>query len=485
MNSPSFVFDRAEAILERLKSGSNTRESLKALTEETLMRLRAAIDGDTPLPFPVEPTAFEDWSEDLSDARGYEYDPVKKELIILASPGPTHETVAQIFNEWFVELRKASQQKVKMRVKGAQGVFRKSNIRALLTYFVIGCRLKDGSIMASDGSISLGIRGPVIVIEVGVSQDFNKLVKKAEKWLLRSRPTRLVILVDINIIKLGTTNHSSLLTSSASSTLGSQEALPYGITKQELENIDFEEIGLKIFNWYEDKTALAKLKDVNLYLYRRRPGSHPAISQDAKIVIFEEHSGFTNLESVEAFITTDDLEITTGDQAEKVPLPLGPLQACFDQTLAEEEQLETAKTKARQILESLGYEGEASSFQPSTGTGEGPSDLHNEESDRPQRQTRQRKRKLNNSGDVTTDPDSSFGPTQSFQTTGSGLFPMDPLGSSDAPQYSQRSSPFLSAVDSQPANAALASFSSAVGSESSISQHQPKRLKGKNRKKKG
>jgi hypothetical protein len=190
------------------------------------------------------------------------------------------------------------------------------------------------------------------------------------------------------------------------------------------------------------------------------------------------------LETLEASITTDDLEIPTANQAEKISLPLEALKACFGRAL-QKEQLRVAKKTARQILKSHGHEGEASSFQPSSGTGEGPSDLHNEESDRSQRQTRQMKRKLNNPGDITSDPDSSFGPTQSFQTTGSGAFPMDPLGSSDAPQYSQRSSPFQSAVDSQPANAALASFSSAGGSESSISQHQPKRLKGKNRKKKG
>ena len=57
---PSFVFDRPEDILESLKSSSNTREKLKHLTEETLVRLRAAIDFDTPLPFKVEPEAFEE-----------------------------------------------------------------------------------------------------------------------------------------------------------------------------------------------------------------------------------------------------------------------------------------------------------------------------------------------------------------------------------------------------------------------------------------
>jgi hypothetical protein len=87
MPSPSFVFDRAEAILESLNSGSNTRERLKPLTEEMFVRLRAAIDFDTPLPFEVEPEAFEEWSQDLTDLGGYEHDPTRKELKILTLPG--------------------------------------------------------------------------------------------------------------------------------------------------------------------------------------------------------------------------------------------------------------------------------------------------------------------------------------------------------------------------------------------------------------
>jgi hypothetical protein len=101
MTSLSFVLDRAEAILERLKPGSNTRERLKPLTEETLMRLRAAIDNDTTLPFEVRPEAFEEWREDFSDARGYEYDPAKKEMKILTLASPIHERVTQVFNKWF------------------------------------------------------------------------------------------------------------------------------------------------------------------------------------------------------------------------------------------------------------------------------------------------------------------------------------------------------------------------------------------------
>ncbi|KAH9205091.1 hypothetical protein DL95DRAFT_417704 [Leptodontidium sp. 2 PMI_412] len=101
MPSPSFVFDRAEAILESLKSSSNTRERLKPLTEETFAKLRAAIDFDTPLPFEVEPEAFEEWSQNVTDLGGYEYDPTRKELKILTLPGVIHERVAQVFNKWF------------------------------------------------------------------------------------------------------------------------------------------------------------------------------------------------------------------------------------------------------------------------------------------------------------------------------------------------------------------------------------------------
>jgi hypothetical protein len=331
--------------------------------------------------------------------------------------------------------------------------------------------------MTPDGYISAGISGPLVAIEVGLSQSFNKQVEKAEKWLLRG-PARLVILVDVNIIKLGANNFSKSFAGSTYSTLGSQDTLPYGITKEELENPKVKEMGLKIFNWHEDKTALAKLKDVNLYLYRRKSGSRPAINRDAKFVVFEELNGFTSLEYVEAFITTDDLEIKAGNHEKKISLPLHPLKACFGQALTKE-QLHVAEKNARQIMRSYGHDGNTSSFQPSSGVGEGPSYLQGgrEESNRPQ--TRKMKRKLITTGDVSSDQDSSFGPTQSFQTTSSGIFQMDPLASLDAPQFSQRSSPILSAVDLQAPKVSLASFSSALGLESSTSQPWPKHLKRK------
>jgi hypothetical protein len=313
---------------------------------------------------------------------------------------------------------------------------------------------------------------------VGVSQPFDKQVEKAKKWLLKG-PARLVILVDIEIATLGKGEFSSSFTSSTSSTLESQEALPYGITKQDLDSLKVKEIASKIYNWYNDKTVLAKLVHVKLYLFRHKLGNPKEISQDAKFVIFEESSGFKNWGSSEGFVTTNDLDIPIGNK-EKIALPFDLLEACFGPAL-KKEQIRIAEKKAREILILHGHERDSSSFQPSSGAGEVHSRLqdaepHGDVLERPQ--TRKgRKRKLSSAVDVGSDLGSSFDPGQSFQTTSSGVFQMDPPVPSDAPQFSQRSSP-ISPVDSQVPEASLASFSSAVGSESS-SQLPPKRPKRK------
>ena len=307
----------------------------------------------------------------------------------------------------------------------------------------------------------------------------HKQVEKAEKWLLKG-PARLVILVDIDVITLGKGELSSSFTSSTSSTLEAQEALPYRITKQDLESLKVKEIASKIYNWYNDKTALAKLTHISLYLYRHKPGNPKAINQDAKFVIFEESSGVPNWGSLEGFVTTNDLDIPIGNKKEKVALPFDRFQACFDQAL-KKEQIRVAEKQAREILIFHGHERYNSSFQPSSGTGEGQSrlqgaGLHGDVLERPQ--TRQeRKRKLSSVVDFGSDLDSSFGPEQSFQTTSSGVFQMDPPVPSGAPHFSHRSSPMP--VDSQVPKASLASFSSTVGSESSSSQLPPKRPKRK------
>jgi hypothetical protein len=109
-------------ILESLKSSSNTRERLKPLTEEMFMRLRAAIDSDTPLPFEVEPEAVEEWSQDFADLGGYEYDSTRKELKILTLPGVIHERVAQVFSKWFGKIQETFQQEDRMYFTHNEGL---------------------------------------------------------------------------------------------------------------------------------------------------------------------------------------------------------------------------------------------------------------------------------------------------------------------------------------------------------------------------
>jgi hypothetical protein len=170
---------------------------------------------------------------------------------------------------------------------------------------------------------------------VGVSQPFDKQVEKTEKWLLKG-PVRLVILVDIDIITLGKREFSGSFISSTSSVLGSQKALLYGITKRDLESLKVKEIVSKIYNWYNNKTVLAKLIYTSLYLYRYKPGNPKAINQDTKFIIFEESSGFKNWGSSEGFVTINNLDIPIGNKKEKVTLPFDLLQACFGPALKKE-----------------------------------------------------------------------------------------------------------------------------------------------------
>jgi hypothetical protein len=252
--------------------------------------------------------------------------------------------------------------------------------------------LENGSSLTPNGYISVETGGPIVAIEVGVSQPFDKQVEKAQKWLLKG-PTRLVILVNIDITTLGKGEFSSSLMTSTSSTLGSQEAPLYGITERDLESLKVKEIASKIYNWYDDKTALAKLMHVSLYLYRHKPGNPKAINQDAKFVIFDERSGFKNWASSEGFVTTNDLDIPIGNKQENIALPFDLLKACFGPAL-KKQQIRIAEKKAREILILYGHEQENSSFQPSSGIGEIHSHfqdagLHGNVLERPQ--TRQRK----------------------------------------------------------------------------------------------
>jgi hypothetical protein len=119
---PRFVIDRADAILDGLKSHPNTRERLKALTEDVLMELRSNIDGDMTLPFEVDEKAFEQWDEDFSEVGGYEYDPATKRLTINALPKAVHERVTSVFNDWFRETRDKFHQQDVMNITLNEGM---------------------------------------------------------------------------------------------------------------------------------------------------------------------------------------------------------------------------------------------------------------------------------------------------------------------------------------------------------------------------
>jgi hypothetical protein len=117
-----FVIDRADAILDGLKSRPNTRERLKALTEDVLMELRSNIDGDRTLPFEVDEKAFEQWDEEFSEVGGYEYDPASKLLTINTLPKAVHERVIEVFDRWFGEIRDKFHQQDVMHITLNEGI---------------------------------------------------------------------------------------------------------------------------------------------------------------------------------------------------------------------------------------------------------------------------------------------------------------------------------------------------------------------------
>jgi len=119
---PRVVVDRADAILDGLKSRPNTRERLKALTEDVLMELRSNIDGERILPFEVDENAFEQWDQEFSEVGGYEYDPATKRLTINTLPKAVHERVISVFNDWFRETRDKFQQQGVMNITLNEGM---------------------------------------------------------------------------------------------------------------------------------------------------------------------------------------------------------------------------------------------------------------------------------------------------------------------------------------------------------------------------
>ncbi len=101
-----------------------------------------------------------------------------------------------------------------------------------------------------------------------------------------------------------------------------------------------------------------------LYLYRRKSRNPKAINQDTKFV--KENSGFKKSNSLEGFITTNDLGIPTSDKEEKLFLPITQLQDCFKEAL-EKAQFRVAENKAREIRTLHGHALDHSSFEPASG----------------------------------------------------------------------------------------------------------------------
>jgi len=114
---------KTQRLLQSLGVG-NPRSRLEHLDEGKLIELRASSRHPLVIDFPVDEASFREWDERLSDLGGYEYNAREKKLIILALPGPLHESVVELFHYWFSGLKcSLLKENVRLRLRGNQGLF--------------------------------------------------------------------------------------------------------------------------------------------------------------------------------------------------------------------------------------------------------------------------------------------------------------------------------------------------------------------------
>jgi hypothetical protein len=293
-----------------------------------------------------------------------------------------------------------------------------------------GTSIPDYAISLKDGPVA-------IVIEIGVSQSSDDLMKCADKWLL-GKGVQLVILVDIKVnyheVELSSDSFSSNLT--YESERGTRSSLPYDLEITDLRNGDFESVGLKILRWYASQTPALQLvqpQTITMYLYRHDKEDKHQVSKDQEVEVFNLEHGFTD---VEMHITSKDFGIPSNIISREINLPLNDLKSEFPSILAEHSKdiSEDRAIKLRERENDSDYESssqvENSSAKPTLGRTKPltrSSGRPNNTTESPTEATTSSRKKRKRNSTRAEESGASFGSGQnpSFRSTSSLIFPYE------------------------------------------------------------
>jgi len=205
---------------------------------------------------------------------------------------------------------------------------------------------------------------PTVILEVGVSQTFESLKARVERWLLQGG-ARLVILVDI---KLSYCETEPILSKPSGSTASadpglndSQTTLPYELDQDDLKAGDFKAIASKILDWHKQISSkpLIELQHGSIYFYRK-----PITYGDADIVFFDKK--WVTIPEATKCIATNDFDISLPTTPQDIQLPMEQLKNCFHSAI-EKQSIQLARKRARDLLRSCGYGPEtACEFEPTS-----------------------------------------------------------------------------------------------------------------------
>ncbi|CZR65280.1 uncharacterized protein PAC_15180 [Phialocephala subalpina] len=322
---PQHIIDRMLA-LERAG-----RNPLDELDEDNLLQLRTWRDESFALEFKVDWKSFLKWEDKIGDLGGYEYDATLQQVIVKAAPKSIHEGTVGEFITWFGKLRETGviNQGSKLKLRPNSGFKLRRKYR--------------GYTLNPDLAVSLGDEKVSIVLEVGVSQNFQELEVRAKKWLVGRKGVRLVILIDIEI---DTAEDPTPLILSFS-TNDSKSNLPYDLETQDLkrasadEDDNFEELCSKMLKWHEKQTSpLVHINKATLHLYRR-----PSKADD-KVVFFENEKYIAS----NVRILPQDIGLPDNSTDKEIILPLQSLVEIFP-TLIKDQAQDVAEERAEKLLE--------------------------------------------------------------------------------------------------------------------------------------
>ena len=361
--------DRVDRALAHIKN-------LKAFDGDELSKLLARGEGRYKLPFKVSRKEFDEWrsekEEEIEEIGGFEYDSSLENIIIKADGGPLHEgTVGALFH-W---LRSLASEHTEFRVSLGEGNFASHyfhmiiNIAAEFNFMDSAGKITDTK--RPDCFIENDQKSyPRIVVEVGYSETFNKLIEDAHRWLLGSNLVHRVFLVKIDkkdeyqLFKETVesnkrdetpgkpnrwTDYINLLDGAnedfSNTSYSGRRSRVYDLPTEQLQRYfeertnNIEELQENLKAWHARKFPLLEIKSVTFYVYGWSVSENgdPEIGEIGREVYYPADSSTTS----SLKITMDDLFgddktaiedniVSVGDKTSAVPLPTKDLRAQID-----------------------------------------------------------------------------------------------------------------------------------------------------------